>query len=475
MPAPQPAIPARVAQTTGRLEPGVLQPILLFALGWLGIWITIAVLNPALHHILPVQLVGAAVMIACLVLNRSGHTRAATIVFCCGMLVLLQVPPFLNGRVEIPAILLPPLLVLGAGLMWNTRAAIIMAAATSLSWLVVLLAIEQGLVATAAPLQPGLHFWLILTAVLGVICAGLVMTTRTLQRTLRDSEGSSAEVRKAPSDDGPAAELGSGPRAGDPTLRGSGAAGPHLEDLELVGQLAGGIAHDFNNLLTVVGSASELIEDDPDATGSILELAGQIRRAQERAAIITRRLLAFAQQQIVETRRLAVGPIVNSQAQALLQFGGPGITIDLSVTTDDTTVLSSDTEIEQILFNLVTNARDAIDGVGPISVRVGRRRLAEACDGPAGVVPPGEYVVVSVEDGGRGISADGLSRVFEPFYTTHGLSSGRGLGLPAVLGIVRRAAGQVLIESTKGSGTLVEVLLPLSTPPALPRPNPASS
>ena len=247
-------------------------------------------------------------------------------------------------------------------------------------------------------------------------------------------------------------------------LPGTGAAGPDLEHLGLVGQLAGGIAHDFNNLLTVVGGATELIEHDPQATRSILELTGQIRIAQERAAFITSQILAFAQRQVVHTRRLEVASSLRQLVPTMDQLVGPEIAVELSATAEDTTVLSSDTELEQILHSLVTNARDALDGVGTISIRVERRQLAVPCTGPAGIIPSGDYVVMSVEDGGKGIPPDVLPHVFEPFYSTHDRSSGRGLGLSAVLGIARRSLGQVLIESTRGSGTLVEVLLPLAAP-----------
>ncbi|MEE2673782.1 MAG: ATP-binding protein [Myxococcota bacterium] len=464
MPARHHAIPVREAEATERVTPGVIEGLLLLSLGWLGIWIGSAVLTPTLHHILPFQIAGGLFMIAGLVLNRLGRTRVTAIVFCSGMWVLVQVPPFVTGGLAVPAILLPPLLVLGTGMMWSTRAAVVLAVLSSLGWLIGLLAIEQGLVSAPDPPQSGFQFWLLLTGVLAVVSAGLVMMTRTLRGTLWDSTAPSPEVSKALSVDGPTAEPGSIADDEGTRLPGSGDAGPDLEDLGLVGQLAGGIAHDFNNLLTVVGGATELIEHDPQATRSILELAGQIRIAQERAAFITSQILAFAQRQVVHTRRLEVASSLRQLVQTMDQLMGPEITVELSATAEDTTVLSSDTELEQILHNLVTNARDALDGVGTISIRVERRQLDVPSTGPAGIISSGDYVVMSVEDGGKGISPDVLPHVFEPFYSTHDRSSGRGLGLPAVLGIARRSLGQVLIESTRGSGTLVEVLLPLAAP-----------
>lgn len=230
--------------------------------------------------------------------------------------------------------------------------------------------------------------------------------------------------------------------------------------MEAVGQLAGGVAHDFNNLLTAMGGYAELIEEDPGATDSILELTQQIQQAQERAAELTQHLLAFAQRQVVDPRPVSLAAEVSFRQPLLRGLAGDAIDLHVRVSSRDTTIAADQSQLEQILVNLVSNARDAIGGHGTIRLGVDRRTVTRPVSGPAGTVPGGDYVVLTVQDTGPGIPAEIRDKIFEPFYTTKEVGAGTGLGLSAVLGIVRQAGGQILVDGHTDMGATVEVWFP---------------
>jgi two-component system, cell cycle sensor histidine kinase and response regulator CckA len=233
------------------------------------------------------------------------------------------------------------------------------------------------------------------------------------------------------------------------------------QKMEAVGQLAGGIAHDFNNLLTAILGYSEMILSDVESQGLLLrEDVGEIKRAAERAAALTRQILAFS-------RRQALKPVVVSLNEVLVGME-PLLRRTLGEDVDLVTLLQSDlgqTEVdvhqfEQVLLNLAVNARDAMPAGGQLTLETADVELdGEYCRTHAGV-EPGRYVMLLVSDTGMGMDKETQSHMFEPFFTTKEPGAGTGLGLSTVYGIVRQSGGTIDVESELGSGTTFRVYLP---------------
>jgi hypothetical protein len=223
--------------------------------------------------------------------------------------------------------------------------------------------------------------------------------------------------------------------------------------MEAMGHLAGGIAHDFNNLLTAVNGYAELLVaelgDSPMA-----EDARQIRRAGQRAAELTRQVLAFARRQVLAPRAVDVNNIVVGVSQMLGRLIGEQIRLVTVLDHEPAVIIADPGQIEQVLVNLGINARDAMPDGGTLEIRVARiedgAALGRELDGPA--------VLLTVTDTGSGMDAQTLARAFEPFFTTKQAGSGTGLGLATVHGIVHQSSGEVWAESTVGRGTCVSVL-----------------
>jgi signal transduction histidine kinase/CheY-like chemotaxis protein len=238
----------------------------------------------------------------------------------------------------------------------------------------------------------------------------------------------------------------------------------HLEEqfrqaqkMEAVGRLAGGIAHDFNNLLTVMTSCSELLLGDltPDdrRRGDVEE----IRRAAQRAAVLTRQLLAFSRKQILQPTLLDLNTVVSEMERMLRRVLGEDIALETRLDPDLGFVRADHGQVEQVLMNLVVNARDAMPRGGRIVLET-RNVAADML----GVDPSGDETAVALEvrDDGHGIAAESMPFIFEPFYTTKELGKGTGLGLSTVYGIVKQSGGEVEVESTPGVGTTFRVVLP---------------
>jgi len=231
------------------------------------------------------------------------------------------------------------------------------------------------------------------------------------------------------------------------------------QKMDAIGQLAGGIAHDFNNLLTVIGGNVELLEDDLSEDDPLREDLGQIAKAAQRAGSLTRRLLSFSRQQRRDEQILDVNEVVRDLRKMLVPILGENVTIDTELD-DSGPVISIDPgEFEQIILNLVINARDAMP-------RGGKLRITTSA-GSSGWDASADQIgtLLTIQDTGVGIDAATQPRIFEPFYTTKPMGQGTGLGLSTVYGIVRRSGGQIRVESEPGSGTTMLVWLPA---PAVP-------
>ena len=228
--------------------------------------------------------------------------------------------------------------------------------------------------------------------------------------------------------------------------------------LEAIGRLAGGISHDFNNLLTVIGGYTEtlLIGREP---GTEPELE-QIAAAAERAAVLTRQLLAFSRRQVLQPRTVLVNDVVEGLAPMLTRLIGEDVQLvsALAPTTDP--VLADPSQLEQILVNLAVNARDAMPSGGRLTIQTGNVELDEHYVAKNSEATVGPHVMLSVTDNGTGMDAETLSHVFEPFFTTKPAGTGTGLGLATVYGIVKQSGGSIWAYSELGEGTTFKVLLP---------------
>ena len=232
--------------------------------------------------------------------------------------------------------------------------------------------------------------------------------------------------------------------------------------LEAVGRLAGGIAHDFNNLLVVMLSCAELLEKRFESNDPGLDLVVQIREAADRAADLTRQLLAFSRGQPAQSRPLDLRDLIGQLGSLLRRLIGEHIDllIDPGRESEPMAVEADPSQLEQIVVNLVANARDAMPQGGRVRISVDRRQIRPWES--TGQVTPGDYVALSVADSGQGMNAEQLDRAFDPFYTTKSLGKGTGLGLATVYAIAEQNGGHASIASAPGKGTTVEVLLPHS-------------
>lgn len=252
----------------------------------------------------------------------------------------------------------------------------------------------------------------------------------------------------------------------------------HAQKMEAIGQLAGGVSHDFNNILTAIFGNVELMREtleQPDAgTRGLREGLDQIERSGQRAAALTRQLLSFSRHHAIKPEILDPRSILIDMEKMLRRLLPENVELQLDCDRDCWFVRADAGQIEQVVLNLVVNARDAMRQGGTLTIAVETRTLEPGLpDLPAGA-RPGPYVVLKVTDTGCGIDERTLPQIFDPFFTTKPLGQGTGLGLATVDAIVRRAEGHIHVSSTPGAGSVFEVLLPAITDQhmiATPRPD----
>jgi signal transduction histidine kinase/ligand-binding sensor domain-containing protein/CheY-like chemotaxis protein len=230
------------------------------------------------------------------------------------------------------------------------------------------------------------------------------------------------------------------------------------QKMEAVGRLAGGVAHDFNNLLTVIKGNAELGLADVDSADAVRDELEEIERAAERASSLTRQLLAFSRKQILKPRTLALNDLVSEIARMLRRTVGEDIELRIVLDPALGVVRADPGQIEQVLLNLVVNARDAMPRGGELRIET-RNVAPEAVRGFADAEPV-PYVAIVVADTGTGMPAAVKDRIFEPFFTTKEQGKGTGLGLSTVYGSVRQSGGFVHVESEPGRGSTFSVYLP---------------
>ena len=238
--------------------------------------------------------------------------------------------------------------------------------------------------------------------------------------------------------------------------------------MEAVGRLAGGVAHDFNNLLTIIKGYTELALN---RSGTKPEMRSDIERiedASERAATLVRQLLAFGRKQVLQPKSLDLNSIVLGLDKLLQRLMGEYIEMKTLVGEDVGTVKADPGQIEQVIMNLVVNGRDAMPNGGRLTIETANVDLDSTYARDHATVRPGHYVMLAVTDTGVGMDADTASHIFEPFYTTKGSTSGTGLGLATVYGIVKQSGGYIWVYSEPGKGSSFKVYLPRVDEPAEP-------
>jgi PAS domain S-box-containing protein len=234
----------------------------------------------------------------------------------------------------------------------------------------------------------------------------------------------------------------------------------HAQKMEAVGRLAGGIAHDFNNLLTAIRGHAQFILEDLEPQHASRQDAEEIKRSADRAAALTRQLLTFSRRQPIQPTVLDANEVICEMGTLARRLVREDIALSTSLQEKLWPIRADRGHIEQILMNLIVNARDAIRGSGRIRVRTQNVRLSDQYAIAAPHLVPGDYVQIAVSDTGGGMDRALQARVFEPFFTTKPEGQGTGLGLATVYGIVQQSHGHVTCYSEPGRGTTFKVFLP---------------
>jgi two-component system, cell cycle sensor histidine kinase and response regulator CckA len=232
------------------------------------------------------------------------------------------------------------------------------------------------------------------------------------------------------------------------------------QKMEAVGRLAGGVAHDFNNLLMVISGYAEVMLAGLEPDHVLREKAQAIQQASDRATTLTRQLLAFSRKQLLELKVVDVNVIVQDMERLLRPLIAENVEFTTSLAPDAAHTRADAGQMEQVLMNLVVNARDAMPGGGKLTIETQNIAVDESHRRGQTFIRPGDYVRLSVSDTGMGMDKETQSRIFEPFFTTKEKGKGTGLGLSTVYGIVKQSGGYVLVQSEEQHGTTFYIYLP---------------
>lgn len=376
----------------------------------------------------------ASHLLALTVLHR-GFLRASIAVFALLYFVVVFRTVWIFGGIHVPAMMALPPIVLFVGLTSGGKSALATAIVASLGVLC-FLGLDRADLLPDAPPVPSPFIAVVTMGVLVISAFMLSLALGIIER----SRAAAAE---------------------------SGRAKDQLEErlaqstrVELVGRLAAGVAHDFNNLLTVIFAEAELIGMDNHSSTAA---AANILAAAERASALTRQLLAFGQRQLVTPELLDPADVIGKLQPLLRSLLGSHATLEVVLATELPPLRAGRTEVEQILLNLVTNARDAMDRGGKVLVSTGIADETLRARWPDSKPKPPAMLFLAVQDNGRGMDEQTRKRLFEPFFTTKEVGRGTGLGLVTVAGIAERIGGTVLVDTELGRGSTFTVLVPAST------------
>ena len=419
----------------------------------------------ALRHDLAVasmRFTGAIVLAAAFFLVRGGRFKAGVALFVAGAVLLSAVGVALTGfaanarnLTELTMPLALAALLVGRRALWTSMAAY--AAGFTVGGLR-----DAGHLGGHGPhAPPTLPFGAVGTAIIGFTVVAIVLDRVGL--SLR--EGFDLALARQRELEKASAELAAANVALKAEMARRQAAEAQLiaaQKMEAVSRLSGGVAHDFNNLLTVILGCAQITQEMLPANHAAHESLDGIREAAERAADLTRQLLAFARRQLVEPRVLRLDERVRSTQKMLARLLRENIQLRTELSSANWSVLIDPGQLDQIIVNFAVNARDAMPHGGPLTLRTLEVSLAAGKSSALFSIPAGDYVVLEVIDEGTGMDVETRRRVFEPFFTTKGDTKGTGLGLATCYGIVLQACGAIFFDTEVGQGTTFQVYLPRS-------------
>jgi len=232
------------------------------------------------------------------------------------------------------------------------------------------------------------------------------------------------------------------------------------QKMEAVGRLAGGVAHDFNNLLTVITGYAELLLAGPNLQAAQRTALDEIQRAAERGGALTHQLLAFSRRQPFTPSTVQLNALLVHMEKMLSRLIGEDVDLITVAAAEPATILTDPGQLEQVVMNVVVNARDAMPGGGKLIIETANAEVDQTYAGPNVDLKAGSYVVLAISDTGMGMDSETVTHLFEPFFTTKAPGKGTGLGLATAYGIVKQSGGAISVYSEPGRGTTVKIYLP---------------
>jgi two-component system, cell cycle sensor histidine kinase and response regulator CckA len=388
-------------------------------------------------------LIGALVYAACFVAFRRGWepARYVAVAGICVLVVVATREPYLTQRVSPGIVINPVVALLLTSPWWIVGAAL---------FTMIGFGLRTGF---ASPMFEPLELVVYTMAVSGMVLARISMDANVARLA---AQVDNAEKERAKAVAAAREAIAERDRAGklEATLL-------HMQRLDGVGRLAGGVAHDFNNLLTVIGASASMAERAVATGQSPLGDLEEVHLAVSRASDLTKQLLAFARKQLLVKRQVELNELVTNVERMLRRVIGANATLVSQLCSEPLRLMADSGQLEQVLVNLVINARDAIGPGGKIEIVTRRADEIDKAEQDAEGLPGGEYACLDVRDDGAGIAPEVQERLFEPFFTTKPPGKGTGLGLATSFGIVRQHEGTIRVLSEPGKGTTMRVLLPL--------------
>ncbi len=406
------------------------------------------------------RILGAALLLTAFVLIRRGRFETGVSLFVGGAVAISTVGVAMNGfaanarnLTELTMPLALAALLVGRRALWTSMAAY------ALGFTIGGLRDAGHLWGTGPHLPPTLPFGGVGTAIIGFTVVAIVLDRVGL--SLREGF-ELALVRQRELEMASAALVGVN-QALEAEMARRQAAEAHLveaQKMEAVSRLSGGVAHDFNNLLTVILGCAQISQDLLPKNHEVQENLAGILEASERAAELTRQLLAFARRQLIEPKVLSIDQRVRAAEKMLSRLLREDIQLGTELSVNDWRVLIDPGQLDQVIVNFVVNARDAMPQGGPLTIRTSQVSLERGKASALFAIPAGDYVLLEITDRGTGMDLETRRRVFEPFFTTKGEAKGTGLGLATCYGIVLQARGAIFFETELGQGTAFQVYLP---------------